>query len=470
MRYIKDRKILLLENVDNTLKTNKGSTSVIFDLCVCMLLINPNFLDKLLDVGIKGRYENNSSVFLTDLKNLLLSKNRLKLGIFLEDGTCIEDTEISKVNTIFNQYSPDFSIEEDWNKLISARNLARNIQDKLFIDEKLREEVISSVYWIGLNKTDEHSEDIVIETHDGKQFSININKKINLTKTISFNKIIDTLFDKKEGLYSEDLLPKWNKLTTEWVNLIYTNCKPNIKSHIKKFIDPERIESITYFSYYDIKHSDPKFSILGEFIPELDENILNFSDLLSSIWKNGDKCFDNFTDIESQWNEKKIFMLNSRIVEYFLTSCIKEISNEMPFQKEENSDFIIAVDKFKMKLTKLVLDQIGCQEKDVYYFVSTGNIFYKIPRRQFFRDNFNSIKLLYDIHSDLTIDSTDIDNINSSNFKIKLLLDNELLLQNELSTKFSSGEMSGKLSTKYKIEFVTDFNYQIYKKENPNVE
>ena len=94
MRYIKLRNYKKI----NESKV-RGTSSVISDLCVCMLLINPNFLDKLLDVGIRGRYENNSSVFLTDLKNLLLVKNRLKLGTFLEDGSCVEDTEISKINS-----------------------------------------------------------------------------------------------------------------------------------------------------------------------------------------------------------------------------------------------------------------------------------------------------------------------------------------------------------------------------------
>jgi hypothetical protein len=271
-----------------------------------MLLINPNFMDNLLDKGLKGRYTNNSSVFITDLKNLLFGKNRLKVGKFLEDNICIEDTQMDRVNSLFNEYSNDFDIEEDWNKLVSARNLARNIQDKIFLEEKLTEDSIKYVYWLGPNKTDEHTEDIVIETIDDKQYSVNINKKINLTKTQSFNTILNTLFGKVDSLYSEDvMLPKWDKLTREWVKLIYNNAKPNIKSHIKKFIDPERIESLTYFGYFDIKHSDKRFENLGELIPELNKNILELSDLLGEIWKQREICLENLDVITKEWDEKK---------------------------------------------------------------------------------------------------------------------------------------------------------------------
>ena len=72
-------------------------TNIVQEICVSMLLLNHSFLDNILDKGIKLRYMENSSVFLTDLKNLLLAKNRLKLGKFL-DNKCVEDDEISKVN------------------------------------------------------------------------------------------------------------------------------------------------------------------------------------------------------------------------------------------------------------------------------------------------------------------------------------------------------------------------------------
>jgi hypothetical protein len=64
-----------------------------------MLLINNDFLSNILDKGIRGRYNENSQVFITDLKSLLLAKNRLNLGKF-DGDKCILDTEISKVNIL----------------------------------------------------------------------------------------------------------------------------------------------------------------------------------------------------------------------------------------------------------------------------------------------------------------------------------------------------------------------------------
>jgi hypothetical protein len=48
-------------------------------------------------------------VFITDLKSLLLAKNRLNLGKF-DGDKCILDTEISKVNVLFDEVK--FDIEK----------------------------------------------------------------------------------------------------------------------------------------------------------------------------------------------------------------------------------------------------------------------------------------------------------------------------------------------------------------------
>jgi hypothetical protein len=80
-------------------KSNTGK-SVITDICVAMVLLNNEFLDNLLDRGLKARYSENSEIFVTDLKNLLIAKNRLKLGKFV-DNKFVEDEESSKINGIF---------------------------------------------------------------------------------------------------------------------------------------------------------------------------------------------------------------------------------------------------------------------------------------------------------------------------------------------------------------------------------
>jgi hypothetical protein len=121
-----------------------------------------------------------------------------------------------------------------------------------------------------------------------------------------------------------------------------------------------------------------------------------------------------------------------------------------------------------MRMAKLILNIIGSEEKDIYYFTSGGNSFYKIPSRNLFRENYDSFDIYYDCHTELT--PNEDEELNDSNFKIKLKLNNEDLLSISLQTKFSGLEMSGKLSSKYKIEFVSDFNYQIFKLETKSNE
>lgn len=122
-----------------------STKNLVLEICVSMTLLNNEFLDNLLDRGLKARYSEDSTIFLTDLKNLLLAKNRLVLGKF-EEGKFIEDDEASKISGLFE--SVNFNIEKDWNMLVSARNTARNIIDKLIPDQKLLEEDIKK--YIGL--------------------------------------------------------------------------------------------------------------------------------------------------------------------------------------------------------------------------------------------------------------------------------------------------------------------------------
>jgi hypothetical protein len=148
---------LLLESAE---KSYYKPTNIIHEICVSMLLINNSFLDGILDKGLKARYSESSRVFLTDLKNMVLAKNRLHLGQFV-DNKCVVDNEVSKLNGFFDEVN--FNIEEDWNKLVNARILARNIIDKLLPDGKVTEDMVVAVYWIGPNKDQDHTEDIVLE-------------------------------------------------------------------------------------------------------------------------------------------------------------------------------------------------------------------------------------------------------------------------------------------------------------------
>jgi hypothetical protein len=441
-------------------KQEYSNKNLIHEICVSMILLNNEFLDNILDKGMKARYSEDSNVFLTDLKNLILAKNRLHLGKFTEENKCVSDDEVSKINALFD--SVDFSIEDDWDRLISARITARSIIDKLIPDEKLNSERVTAVYWIGPNKDKDHQEDIVLETADGRQYSFFLNKNLNTQKSASFNLFADDLIGENlDKMFKEEYLSKWDKLTQEWIRIIYENSNKNIQQHIEKFIDPNRIEVIGYFEYYDIRHKDPRFKHLGEFIKEFDKNILKFSDLMSEIWKNRDICFMDIERVYKEWMETKVFILNSKILEHLLTNSLKS-SNEDDIIKQ-NDEFKLANGTVKMKLFKTLVEKIGCFERPIYFLGNNGNYFYQVPSRDFFRKFYDEINIKFDYHVKFIVSKEEENN--DFNIKIILEMDNKPLINMNISVKFSGGEMSGKLSAKYKFNLSDDFNYTISKKQ-----
>lgn len=438
---------------------NYSNKNLIHEICVSMVLLNNGFLDNILDRGLKARYSENSQIFLTDLKNLLLAKNRLHLGKFIENNKCVADDELSKVNGLFD--SVEFSIEEDWDKLVAARTTARNIIDKLIPDEKLSSERISAIYWIGPNKDKEHQEDIVLETADGKQYSFFLNKNLSSQKSASFNLFADDLIGPNlDKLFKEEYLSKWDKLTQEWVKLVYENANKNIQQHIEKFIDPKRIDTIGYFEYFDIRHRDPRFKYLGEFINEFNKNILKFSDLMSEIWKNRDNCFMDVERVFKEWMETKVFILNSKILEHLLTESLKSTHEDDIIKQDDG--YKLANGTVKMKLFKTIVEKMDCLERPVYYLGNKGAQFYQIPSREFFRKFYDELNIKFDYHVKFIVSKEEENN----DFVIKLILemDNEPLINMNIVVKFSGGEMSGKLSAKYKFELADDFNYKVSKK------
>ena len=455
MRYLRNYKLF-----KEAKSENYSNKNIIHEICVSMLLLNNSFLDSLLDRGLKARYSENSEVFLTDLKNLLLSKNRLHLGKFV-DNKCVVDDEVSKVNGLFD--SVDFSIEEDWDKLVNARITARNIIDKIIPDEKLDSERIKAIYWIGPNKTDDFKEDIVLETLDGKQYSFYLNKNISNQKSASFNLFADDLIGTDiDKLYKEEYLPKWDKLTQEWIRILYENSNKNIQQHIEKFIDTKRIDSIGYFEYYDIRHKDPKFKHLGEFIQEFNKNILKFSDLMSEIWKMKDNCFMDAERVKKEWMETKIVILNSKILENLLTNSLK--TNHPEDIQKLDDEWKLSGGTIKMKLFKTLVEKMGCLERPVYFLGNNGNIFNMVPSREFFRKNYDDLNIKFDYHVNFNVNEED-EEMNDFNIKLKLDMDDSTLIDMNILVKFSSGEMSGKLSSKYKFDLADNFNYLISKKE-----
>ena len=445
-------------------KESKSETysnkNLVHEICVSMVLLNNEFLDNILDRGLKARYSENSQVFITDLKNLILAKNRLSLGKFIDDHRCVIDDELSKLNGLFD--TTEFSIEENWDKLVNARTTARNIIDKLLPDEKLVPEKIRTIFWIGPNKDKDHQEDIVIELENGQQYSFFLNKNLASQKTSSFSLFADDLIGADiDNLYKEDYLSKWDKLTQEWIKLIYENANKEIQQHIENFIDPKRIDTIGYFEYYDIRHKDPRFKHLGQFIKEFNKNILKFSDLMSEIWKNKDNCFMDSERVFKEWMETKVVILNSKILENLITTSLK--SNHVDDIKKLDDGFKLAGGTVKMKLFKTLVEKMGCLERPIYFLGNNGNIFNMVPSREFFRKFYDDINIKFDYHVNFTV-SEEEDN-NDFRIKINLELDDNKLIDMVINVKFSGGEMSGKLSAKYKFELSPNFNYLISKKE-----
>ena len=440
-----------------------SNKNMISEICIAMVLLNNQFLDNILDRGLKARYSENSHIFLTDLKNLILAKNRLHLGKFIDDR-CEIDEESSKVNGVFDEIQ--FDIEKDWNILINARITARNIIDKLLPDEKVTSDIIKNVFWLGPNKDEQYSEDIVLELNDGRQYSFYVNKSLSTQKSASFNVFAqDLIGEDLERLFSEEYQPKWDKLTQEWVRILYENSNKNIQRHIEKFIDYKRIDTIGYFEYFDIRHSDPRYKHLGEFMDEFSRNILKFSDLMSEIWKNRESCFMDPARVYKDWMETKVVVLNSRILENLFTTSLKTQFPEDIKRLEDN--FKLSGGTVKMKLFKTMVEKMGCLERPIYYLGNKGDQFNMVPSRDFFRKHYDDLDLKFDYHVNFEVNEDE--EMNDFYMKIKLELEDTNLIDMSIIVKFSGGEMSGKLTSKYKFELSPNFNYLISKKENQDL-
>lgn len=453
-----NQKLVQVQREDEKPKMIYKPNNLVLEICVSMILLNNEFLDNLLDRGLKARYSENSQVFLTDLKNLVIQKNRLCLGKFQNDKF-VEDEEISKINGLFE--SIDFSMENDWNTLIDARITARNIIDKILMTEKLRSEMIRKIYWIGPNKSKEVGEDIVVETEDGKQFSFFLNKNLSTSKSGSFLSFADDIIgERTDLLFKGEYLEKWNKLVQNWVRINYENSKPSIQAYFEKFIQPDRILNMNWFQYFEIKHQDPKFQHLGEYFKEFDKNIVFFSEFVDEVWKNKETMFVNVDGAVTDWNEKKVFLVNSKILENLLTQSI--LKNSKSDVKKMKDGMKITSGNIKMKLVKSIVEKMGCIERDVYYLGNKGNSFHVLPSRAFFRNFYDDLNVKFDYHVSLS----NIENEEDNNFKIKVLieLDDELLMNCLISVKFTGSELSDKLTASFKFEPVDNFNLLIIDK------
>ena len=86
----------------------------------------------------------------------------------------------------------------------------------------------------------------------------------------------------------------------------------------------------------------------------------------------------------------------------------------------------------------------------------------QLTTREFFRKFYDELNIKFDYHVKFIVSKEEENN----DFVIKLILEmnNKPLINMNIVVKFSGGEMSGKLSAKYKFELADDFNYKVSKK------
>jgi hypothetical protein len=106
---------------------------------------------------------------------------------------------------------------------------------------------------------------------------------------------------------------------------------------------------------------------------------------------------------------------------------------------------------------KTLVEKMGCLERPVYFLGNNGNIFNMVPSREFFRKNYDDLNIKFDYHVNFNVNEED-EEMNDFNIKLKLDMNDSTLIDMNILVKFSSGEMSGKLSAKYKFDLADNFN------------
>jgi hypothetical protein len=445
-----------IKQKDDGFNDSYNVNNLIPEICTAMVLLNNNFLDDLLDGGNKNRYSKNTYQFVLDLKTLMLDpNNRLKFGKF-NNSVCIEEDSI--FTTKYFEKS-DFSIEKDWNTLINARNMARGIIDKILNtgdNEKLTSEQIKAIYWCAPNNKDIKA-DIVIETVSGVQYPIKLNTNLNINKSSSFSSFASLfLGEHYQKLYGDEYSIKLDMITRNWLKLIYENTKSEYQLIIDKFISADRIDSVTFDNYFNIVHSDENFALLGEYVPSLKSNYKYLYKLVSDIWKNRKNTFSKPHDIYTAWNKFKIQNLNSNTLEHLFTNVLNTYF--IHDLSKYNDTTIQCNNEMKKRILVDILDKIDSCESDIYIVSKNGNDLNKIPKRQWFRDNYDAIAVTFDYHTKLIIDNVEDEN---NNFKVNIsvILNDTEIIKTCNKIMFSGGDISNKFTVKTNITLPIIFNH-----------
>ena len=164
--------------------------------------------------------------------------------------------------------------------------------------------------------------------------------------------------------------------------------------------------------------------------------------------------------VVKDWNEVKITILNSRILEHLFTTSLKKSKLDEITKLE--SGMKRATGTIKMKLIKTLVEKMDCLERPTYFLSKSGDNFIQIPDRTFFRKNYDDLEVLFDYHVNFKVSSEEEDN--QFKFKINLNLKEEELLSMYIIVGFSGGEFTSKLNAKYRYELASNFNYIVSKK------
>ena len=168
--------------------------------------------------------------------------------------------------------------------------------------------------------------------------------------------------------------------------------------------------------------------------------------------------------VYNEWMETKVTILNSKIIENLLTTSLK--SNHVEDIKKVEDGWKLAGGVVKMKLFKTIVEKMGCLERPIYFLGNRGDVFHMVPSREFFRENYDDINIKFDYHVNFSVSEGEE---NDFNIKIKLELDDDKLIDMDIIIKMTS-EMSGKLTSKYKFDLSSNFNYLVYKKKSGELE
>jgi len=133
------------------------------------------------------------------------------------------------------------------------------------------------------------------------------------------------------------------------------------------------------------------------------------------------------------------------------------MKNNMEDVKKLDDGYKLANGTIKMKFIKTIVEKLGCTERAVYYLGNKGNTFHKLPPRKFFRDNYDNLNVKFDYHVKLMVNQEDEEK-NDFTIKVILEMNGSELLKCDINIKFTGGEMSSKLSAKYKFTPSDQFN------------